>query len=87
MTQLVFNTAEKLRAFYLEQGFFAIYDCSVESGEKEVHHYALLKPNEGISPGCHGLSILELNDDNALHIINEFLKTGNVQIHPKAFTL
>lgn len=87
MTTLVFNSAEELRNFYLQQGYFALYDCSTEYGDVEIEHYSLMKSGEHVSPDCEAHQIIHLNDEAVLIILERFLKTGTVRIHPNHFTI
>ena len=87
MEKLKFTSAEQLRQFYFDHGYYAVYDCSTEYGEVEIDHYSLLKSGEPVSPDCHATSITDLKDDAALNILNRFLKTGTVRIHPNIFTV
>ncbi|MEK0414541.1 MAG: hypothetical protein RL070_2029 [Bacteroidota bacterium] len=85
MHKLKFTTAEHLRDFYLEQGFFALYDCSVEYGDVEIQHYSLLRSGEKISPDCLGQNIIDMLEEDVNIILEKFLKTGTVRIHPNNF--
>jgi hypothetical protein len=87
MENLVFKSADYLREFYFDQGFFALYDCSTEIGDVEIEHYSLLKSGQSISPDCVASSIIQLEDDLALDILERFLKTGRVRIHPNHFSI
>jgi hypothetical protein len=87
MYKLNFTTAHQLKNFYLEHGFFALYDCSTEFGEVEIEHYSLLKSGEPISEDCQASHIIHLEDDAVLNILNRFLKTGTIRIHPNIFTV
>jgi hypothetical protein len=87
MNKLHFPSAPKLRDFYLEHGFFALYDCSTEYGDVEIDHYSLLKSGEPVSEDCQATRITNLEDDVALNILDRFLKTGTVRIHPNNFTV
>jgi|1048.fasta_scaffold74925_2 hypothetical protein len=87
MNKLHFTSATKLRDFYLEHGFFALYDCSTEIGDIEIEHYSLLKSGQSVSPDCMASSIIQLEDDLALNILERFLKTGRVLVHPNHFTI
>jgi hypothetical protein len=87
MERLQFNTGDELRNFYLTQGYFALYDCSTEYGELEIEHYSLLKSGEDVSDGCEAHHIINLQDKSVLVILERFLKTGSVRIHPNNFTI
>jgi hypothetical protein len=87
MESLVFNSADHLREFYFDQGFFALYDCTTEIGDIEIEHYSLLKSGQSVSPDCVASSIIQLEDDLALNILERFLKTGQVRVHPNHFTI
>lgn len=87
MNKLHFTSAPKLRDFYLEHGFFALYDCSTEFGDVEIDHYSLLKSGEPVSTDCQATRITHLEDDAVLNILERFLKTGTVRIHPNNFTV
>jgi len=87
MEKLTFLSASQLRDFYLEQGFFALYDCSTEYGETPIEHYSLLRSGDGISPQCFAHDVVNLRDEAALLILERFLKTGTVKIHPSTFLI
>jgi hypothetical protein len=87
MSKLLFLSSEELRQFYLNQGYFAIYDCTTEYGEVEIEHYSLMKSRETISRECVASQIISLNDDAVLTILDHFLKSGTVYIHPNHFTI
>lgn len=87
MSKLHFLSSEELRQFYLNQGYFAIYDCSTEYGDVEIEHYSLIKSRENISQECVASEIISLNDDDVLTILDRFLKTGTVNIYPNHFTI
>jgi hypothetical protein len=87
MNKLHFTSATKLRDFYLEHGFFALYDCSTEFGDVEIDHYSLLRSGESVSADCQATRISYLEDDAVLNILERFLKTGTVRIHPNNFTV
>ena len=87
MKKLTFKTAEQLRDFYLEQGYFAIYDCITEYGDIIIDHYSLLQSGEGVTPDCYANKIIDLLDERALDILERFLKCGNVKIHPSIFSI
>lgn len=87
MDKLNFSSALQLRDFYLEQGFFALYDCVIEESEPPIEHYSLLRSGDGISPQCFAHDVINLNSEVALVILEKFLKTGLVKIHPSAFLI
>lgn len=87
MEKLNFSSAAALRQFYLEHGYFAIYDCTTEIGDLEITHYSLLKSGETISPECLATGIMNLEDDSVLNLLDRFLKTGTVRIHPSIFQI
>lgn len=87
MQKLNFKTANQLRDFYLEHGFFAIYDCTTEYGDVDIEHYSLLRSGEGFSPDCFAHNVIDLIEDKSLHILDLFLKTGTVKIHPNIFSI
>lgn len=87
MDKLHFPSALQLRDFYLEQGFFALYDCVVEHSDPPIEHYSLLRSGDGISPQCFAHEVINLCDEAALLILDRFLNCGTVKIHPNIFSI
>jgi hypothetical protein len=87
MQKLRFKSANQLLQFYKEHGYFAIYDCSTEYSDMEIDHYSLLAVGDPISLGCEANRIIPLEDESVLIILDRFLKTGTVKIHPNIFSV
>ncbi len=87
MQKLRFTSAQQLRQFYKDHGFFAIYDCSTEFGEVDIDHYSLLSGGDNIALGCEASKIISLDDEGSITILDRFLKTGSVKIHPNIFSI
>jgi hypothetical protein len=87
MENLKFSSPEELLGFYFSQGYFALHYCENESGEIDISHYVLLRSGEQIGPECLKGEIYDLNDPYTLELIQRFLQTGQVIIHPRKFKL
>lgn len=88
MTKLRFKDGQELSSFLTSHGFFAIYYCTNESGhDLDVDHYGLLKDGEAPSEECPANLIFKLSEEQAILILERYLKTGSVQIFPNIFTI
>ena len=88
MTKLRFKDGQELSSFLTSHGFFAIYYCTNESGhDLDVDHYGLLKDGEAPSEECPANLIFKLSEEQAILILERYLKTGAVQIFPNIFTI
>lgn len=88
MIKLEFKDGQELSSFLTSQGFFAIYYCTNESKEDaDVDYYGLLKDGESPLEDCAENLIFKLDDENAIYILEKYLKTGIVKIHPHIFTI
>jgi hypothetical protein len=88
MTKLRFKDGQELSSFLTSHGFFAIYYCTNESGhDLDVDHYGLLKDGEAPSEECPANLIFKLSEEQAILILERYLKTGGVQIFPNIFTI
>ena len=88
MIKLEFKDGQELSSFLTSHGFFAIYYCTNESGQDlEVDHYGLLKDGEAPSEECLANLIFKLSEEQAIIILEKYLKTGGVKIFPNVFTI
>jgi hypothetical protein len=88
MIPLKFNDGQELSSFLTSHGFFAIYYCTNENGQDlDVDHYGLLKDGEAPSEECPANLIFKLSDEQAVLILEKFLKTGGIKIFPNVFTI
>ena len=88
MIKLEFKDGQELSSFLTSHGFFAIYYCTNESGQDlEVDHYGLLKDGEASSEECLANLIFKLSEEQAIIILEKYLKTGSVKIFPNVFTI
>jgi hypothetical protein len=88
MIQLEFKDGQELSLFLTSHGFFAIYYCTNESDQDlHIDHYGLLKDGEAPSQECPANLIFKLSDEQAILILEKFLKTGGIKIFPNVFTI
>lgn len=78
----------ELRNFIIERGFIAMYFCAFESDERgDIENYHLLEPGEDTSEGCADLGRIPLWSNEAVEILQRYLKTDTVRIFPDPLTL
>lgn len=87
METIKFETPKDLLQFYLDQGYFAMYYCANEASGLDISHFVLIRSGDRIGPECVNGEIYDLRDRYAFELVQHFLQTGQVVIHPHDFSI
>lgn len=86
----LFKSPQDLKNVLLSNGYielgFCMFESMVEGSVNEIEHYELLKPGQKIGNGCADLDRISLHSDAAREILELYINTDKVRIHPDIFS-